>query len=146
MIPKRVVLDTNVCLDLFVFRDPRWAVLAAALHSGGIDAVTRADCRMEWLMVLRYPHLPLDDDARERAAAEFDARIRCLDAAELQADTGIRLPLCSDPDDQKFLETALAAKASTLITKDKALLKLARKTERAGLFRIQLPQQWRLEE
>ena len=24
---QRVVLDTNVCLDLFVFRDPRWAAL-----------------------------------------------------------------------------------------------------------------------
>jgi predicted nucleic acid-binding protein len=37
-----------------------------------------------------------------------------------------RLPLCRDPHDQKFLEAALAAKADFLITKDQALLELAR--------------------
>ncbi|HEU4777610.1 MAG TPA: PIN domain-containing protein, partial [Telluria sp.] len=48
MIPapaQRIVLDTNVCLDLFVFRDPRWSDLLAALESGAVEAVTRADCR-----------------------------------------------------------------------------------------------------
>jgi predicted nucleic acid-binding protein len=48
MIPapaKRIVLDTNVCLDLFVFNDPRWAALLAAIESGEVEAVTRADCR-----------------------------------------------------------------------------------------------------
>ncbi len=38
MIPvtaERMVLDTNVCLDLFVFNDARWAPLLAALESGG---------------------------------------------------------------------------------------------------------------
>lgn len=143
MIPKRIVLDTNVCLDLFVFRDPRWATLDAALRSGAIEAVTRADCRMEWLAVLQYEHLPLDESSRAKATLEFDAVIRCVEGT---APAGIRLPLCSDPDDQKFLETALAERAGVLITKDKALLKLARKTARAGLFRILPPQDWRLEE
>src|SRR6185369_16914273 len=31
--PKRIVIDTNVCLDLFVFQDPRWASLLAAIES-----------------------------------------------------------------------------------------------------------------
>ncbi|HEV2611413.1 MAG TPA: putative toxin-antitoxin system toxin component, PIN family [Noviherbaspirillum sp.] len=145
MIPKRVVLDTNVCLDLFVFRDPRWATLEAALRSGAIEAVTRTDCRMEWLAVLQYEHLPLDESSRAEAAIEFDAVIRCVEDTTA-VPPGIRLPLCSDPDDQKFLETALAQQAGILITKDKALLKLARKTARAGLFRILPPQDWRLEE
>jgi predicted nucleic acid-binding protein len=55
---------------------------------------------------------------------------------------GIQLPRCSDRDDQKFLELARDAKANILLTKDKALLKLARKTQQAGLFRIMLPQTW----
>jgi predicted nucleic acid-binding protein len=50
--------------------------------------------------------------------------------------------LCSDRDDQKFLEVARDARAAVLITKDKALLKLARKTAQAGLFRILLPEAW----
>jgi predicted nucleic acid-binding protein len=54
----------------------------------------------------------------------------------------IRLPVCTDRDDQKFLELARDANAGILITKDKALLKLARKTAKEGLFRIMLPEAW----
>ena len=165
MIPNRIVLDTNVCLDLFVFRDPRWQALLDALRDGRLEAVSRTDCRKEWLIVLRYEHLRLDDAGRQRATAEFDALIRCVDlpaetptdrqqdapampgdmgAAGVATDTGQRapLPVCRDPDDQKFLELARDAEAQTLITKDKLLLKLARKTARAGLFDILTPQAW----
>jgi putative PIN family toxin of toxin-antitoxin system len=141
MIPapaKPIVLDTNVCLDLFVFHDPRWAPLLAALESGAVQAVTRADCRDEYLIVLNYPHLPLDESTRARAAARFDALIRVV-APNSRA---IQLPNCSDRDDQKFLELARDAGAAILVTKDKALLKLARRTARDGLFRIMLPEAW----
>lgn len=143
MIPKRIVLDTNVCLDLFVFHDPRWARLLASLESGALEAVTRRDCRMEWLIVLGYSHLPLDDRSRAKAMVEFDALITCIDS-EHAAE--IRLPICRDPDDQKFLELAYATNAALLVTKDKALLKLARKTQRAGLFAIMTPEAWTLSE
>jgi putative PIN family toxin of toxin-antitoxin system len=141
MIPasaKPIVIDTNVCLDLFVFRDPRWAGLLAALESGAVQAVTRADCRDEYLYVLHYPHLPLDDGSRPDAAARFDALIRVV-APDSRA---IRLPVCTDRDDQKFLEIARDADAAILVTKDKALLKLARRTVKAGMFRILTPQAW----
>jgi putative PIN family toxin of toxin-antitoxin system len=137
--PQRIVLDTNVCLDLFVFHDPRWSALLAALESGAVQAVTRADCRMEYLVVLHYPHLPLDEHSRAASAARFDALITLL----APAVSGVRLPVCSDKDDQKFLELARDAGAALLITKDKALLKLARKTARSGMFDIILPQAWR---
>jgi putative PIN family toxin of toxin-antitoxin system len=141
MIPapaKRIVLDTNVCLDLFVFHDPRWADLLAAMKRGEVEAVTRADCRDEYLVVLHYPHLPLSDADRPQAAARFDALIKVV-APNSKA---VRLPVCTDRDDQKFLELARDAGAETLITKDKALLKLARKTAKEGLFRIMLPENW----
>ena len=60
MIPNRIVLDTNVCLDLFVFNDPRSAALEAVLQSASVQAVTREDCRNEWLLVLAYPQFALD--------------------------------------------------------------------------------------
>ena len=141
MIPapkKTIVIDTNVCLDLFVFRDPRWASLLAALESGAVDAVTRADCRDEYLFVLHYPHLPLDESTRPDAAARFDKLIRVV-APDSRA---VRLPVCTDRDDQKFLEIARDAGADILVTKDKALLKLAKKTLREGLFRIMTPEVW----
>jgi putative PIN family toxin of toxin-antitoxin system len=141
MIPalqKPIVIDTNVCLDLFVFRDPRWAALLAALENGAVRAVTRADCRDEYLHVLHYPHLPLDDSTRPDAAARFDALIHVV----APGSRAIRLPVCTDRDDQKFLEIARDADAAILVTKDKALLKLARKTAREGLFRIMTPEAW----
>ncbi|MES2259313.1 MAG: putative toxin-antitoxin system toxin component, PIN family [Pseudomonadota bacterium] len=136
--PKRIVLDTNVCLDLFVFHDPRWANLLAAIEGGAVEAITRADCRDEYLIVLHYKHLPLDEDSRPRSAARFDALIKVV-APQV---SGIRLPVCSDRDDQKFLELARDAQADILITKDKALLKLARKLAKAGMFKIMLPEAW----
>jgi len=147
MIQNRIVLDTNVCLDLFVFRDPRWTQLHSALKDGTLEAVTREDCRTEWQLVLHYTHLKLDGGAIERVAAEFDALIRCeaneLDASTLASGPAmVKLPVCKDKDDQKFLELARDTKASVLITKDKALLKLAKKTQRDGLFSIMTPEVW----
>lgn len=138
------MLDTNVCLDLFIFRDARCMHLLEAMREKRIEAFTRADCRAEWSIVLRYPRLPIDDALRREAEREFDALIACIDDIP-PAVRPIRLPVCKDKDDQKFLETAYDAGASALITKDKALLKLARKSGRAGLFRILLPQEWKPE-
>jgi putative PIN family toxin of toxin-antitoxin system len=139
--PQRIVIDTNVCLDLFVFKDPRWAGLLAALESGAVEAVTRADCRDEYLIVLHYQHLPLDDDTRPLSAARFDQLIKVVAPPE----SGTRLPVCTDKDDQKFLEVARDAKADILITKDKALLKLAKRLGKAGMFRVIVPEKWSLE-
>ena len=138
MIPNRLVIDTNVLLDLFVFHDPRWNGLLDALQSGAIQGVTREDCRQEWLYVLHYPHLPLDEQKRQAAVAEFDRLITVSDDAAM----GTPLPACSDRDDQKFLELARDAQAAVLVTKDKALLKLAKRTAREGLFRIMKPEAW----
>jgi|SRR5450830_346657 len=137
-VPKKVVIDTNVCLDLFVFNDPRWAKLVAGIESGEIEAVTRSDCRDEYNIVLHYKHLPLDDDSRPLAAARFDQMIKVV----APPDNGVKLPVCSDKADQKFLEIARDAGAEVLITKDKALLKLARRLAREGMFKVMLPEKW----
>jgi len=144
MIPvskKIIVIDTNVCLDLFVFQDPRWAALLEAIESGAVEAVTRADCRDEYNIVLHYKHLPLDDDSRPLAAARFDQLIKVV----APPTSGVRLPACSDKDDQKFLELARDAGADVLITKDKQLLKLARRLAREGMFKVMLPEKWTLD-
>jgi len=137
----RVVLDTNVCLDLFVFRDPAVARLARALAEGRVEAVTDAACREEWRRVLAYPQLALEQAAQLAALAEYDRWIRCpADAWAMPAQ--VRLPRCADPDDQKFLELALAAGAGWLLSKDKEVLRLGRRTLRDGLFAIVTPAQW----
>lgn len=138
----RVVLDTNVCLDLFVFDDPRTARLHAALRAGGLHAVTVPACRDEWRRVLAYRVLALDDARRAAALAAYDALHLDLgpDLADVAPATA--LPRCADPDDQKFLELALTGEARWLLSRDRALLALARRTRRAGLFDILEPERW----
>jgi putative PIN family toxin of toxin-antitoxin system len=147
----RVVLDTNVCLDAFVFDDPRSAPLVAALTAGHVEAVTRADCRDEWLGVLAYPTLRLDEARRAEASARFDALVTLLTGAaagvadrgaNVEGASGTRLPRCRDPDDQKFLELAAASGAAVLFSRDAEVLRLARRTVRDGFFEIMKPEDW----
>lgn len=140
----RAVLDTNVCLDLFLFRDPRAAALLAALHTGELIAVTNAECREEWLRVLDYPRLRLDDAGRADAVDAFDALIHCVPDDTQTVSPARSLPRCRDPDDQKFLQLALATGARWLVSRDRHVLALGRRTRRDGLFEIVAPDRWAL--
>jgi predicted nucleic acid-binding protein len=137
----RIVLDTNVCLDLFLFNDSRCAALAEALERGQLCAVTDDACRAEWLRVLDYPGVPVRPEQRAGLRERFDAVVQRLDGLP-SAATLAPLPICSDPDDQKFMELALACGAPWLISKDRHLFKLNRRTRKAGLFLIPKPEQW----
>lgn len=140
---RRVVIDTNVCLDLFIYRDPVSLPLKQALDAGEVVAATRTDCRDEWRRVLRYPQIDVDEARYREACSAYDACLQPLpvpDEAPVMAVDA--LPRCRDPDDQKFLELALESGAEVLVTKDKALLKLNRKTRKLGLFAILTPADW----
>jgi uncharacterized protein len=138
----RIVLDTNVCLDLFVFDDPRCERLRDALHTGEVIGVTDDACRDEWMRVLRYPELRLDEAMREAAVARFDGTMKRGSALPLHEAGLPRTPRCRDPDDQKFLELALRTRARWLLTRDDHLLVLAKRTSRDGLFAILTPSDW----
>ncbi|MFI4959238.1 MAG: putative toxin-antitoxin system toxin component, PIN family [Lysobacterales bacterium] len=143
----RIVLDTNVCLDLFVFGDSLCSHVLAAIQGGVVQAVTREDCREEWQRVLHYPQLPIDDQQRPGLRDAFDALIHLLPPeVSTVGEDDLPLPRCADPDDQKFLELALASGARWLLSKDNELLKLDRRTRSAGLFSIRLPQLWSIAE
>jgi len=134
----RIVLDTNVCLDLFVFRDPAVSVLREALDSGVVTGTTNEACRCEWQRVLAYPSLRLDDVARAAVLVEYDAVMRVAQPSTFD----FVLPRCADPDDQKFLELAAGCGARWLLSRDDALLRLARRTMREGWFEILAPHAW----
>lgn len=137
----RIVLDTNVCLDLLLFEDPRVNRLAEALRSGNVVAVVDADCRAEWLRVLGYPVLRLQDPRRSALIEAFDALMQPVSTDANRRD-GKPLPRCVDPDDQKFLHLAHATGARWLLSRDQHLLVLAARCRRDGLFEILTPQDW----
>ena len=136
----RIVLDTNVWLDLLRFRDPRAAALQAALHVGEVVAVTDLECREEWLRVLDYPLLRLNQGQRNDLLAAFDALARSLPAAIRRPE--VTLPRCRDSDDQKFLRLAHASGARWLLSRDRHLLSLGPRCRRDGWFEITTPEAW----
>lgn len=125
----RIVLDTNVWLDLLVFRDAGIALLERV----GFDIYADERCVEEFARVLGYPFAQklLDAERRAHVMAEFRRRAVMIEAMATKT-----LPRCADRDDQKFLEVALAAGALYLVTKDDALLALDR---RKLPFRIVTP-------
>lgn len=137
----RLVLDTNACLDLLLFGDPRAAPLRAALDARLVEAVCDAECRNEWLRVLDYPQLGLDDPRRAALSTAFDALVTCLPTGSGRAPDA-RLPRCADRDDQKFVQIAFDAQARWLVSRDREVLKLGRRTARAGWFEIVTPEDW----
>ena len=140
MYPELAVFDTNVCLDLFVFHDAASAGLLKAIHEKTIIPVTRKDCREEWLRVLDYPALALHETEKAQSRHDFDHFIQLVDPDKRDYRL---LPVCSDQDDQKFIELAYDSRASYLFTKDKALLRLSRKSLETGQFHIMPPDRWK---
>ena len=138
MPPKRIVLDTNIWLDWLVFRDSSVLYLQNAVAEGRAEIVIDAACEAELERVLAYElgKHTLEAAAQAACLAECRRIAQRIDAAAPDAERKL-LPRCVDPDDQKFLELALAARADVLVTKDHKLLELARRTK---AFRILKPE------
>lgn len=123
-----VVLDTNVLLALWLFRDPAVEPLRAALETGLLQPVRCPATDAEFAEVVSRPEL--FSVAPERQTTLLNA----WQASASAVDVIQSAPwVCRDPLDQKFLDLAVSAGASWLITRDRDLLKLARKTPRQGL-------------
>lgn len=136
----RLVLDTNVWLDLLVFSDPRCAPLRAALEEGRACALLDAHCHAEWQRVLAYPLLRLDEARQAQLAAAQRAHAVWIETAEAEPQPAAPLPRCRDADDQKFLQLAELAGAHALLSRDQALLELDRRLRRQGRFAVLGPE------
>ena len=128
MARTRLILDTNIWLDWLVFEDPSIAPIKAAVAAKRVEIFIDAACEAELERALGYD---LGRKFTLAAAAQGERLAECrrvahrIDSHLLEAERA-RLPSCRDPDDQKFLEAALNSRADFLLTKDQALLELAR--------------------
>jgi len=134
----RVVLDTNVLLSVFVFRDSRFAPIRERLTMDEWQALTNVPCLTEFERVSARPQFELDEARHGQVMAEYSALAIAVKAA---SPAPYLLPLCKDVEDQKFLELARDGDAGWLITSDKALLVLNRRQRLDGKFRILTPVQ-----
>jgi uncharacterized protein len=138
----RVVLDSNVWIDILVFDDPHARPIAAALAQGGLEAVIDARCLAELTRVLDYPQFArfaLDKEAALAQIARWTTMIAPAQDTPAGEVAPRALPQCRDRDDQKFLELARRAGAAWLVSKDRELLRMAKRIARDFGFSIGLP-------
>lgn len=137
----RLVLDTNVVLDLFHWGNTDVAPIMAALEAGRIECWADATTLDELRRVLTYPQLKLTPEMQAERYARYAALVK-IAALTVDGENGAKsesvpLPRCRDRDDQKFLELAARVQADLLVSRDKMLLKLRGRTKLD--FRIVLP-------
>ncbi len=130
MIPN-LVLDTNAVLDWLVFDNPGSQPFARAIVSGSVRWIVNAAVRDELAHVLSrgvvdqwQPDLPRLWHTWERHATPIE---------QPPLGSPQRRPQCTDTDDQKFVDLALDTGAQWLVTRDRALLKVARRARSLGL-------------
>ncbi len=121
--PPKIVIDTQVVMDWLVFADARVAPLVAAIEAGRITWIGRPAMLAELLHVLgrgvaadRKPDL-------SRIEACFSRHCRMIATEPAPA---VRL-VCRDPDDQQFIDLAVAEGARWLVSRDKAILALRKR-------------------
>jgi putative PIN family toxin of toxin-antitoxin system len=148
--PLRLVLDTNIWLDWLVFDDPGIVPIRVAVESARAEIYSAGACEQELARVLAYTFgkKVLDAVTQTACLARYRQVTRPYVPARLRtserATEGLAaaLPVCKDPDDQKFLELARDCGADFLVTKDRALLVFARRKYQHLPFRIVTPAQF----
>ena len=134
-----IVLDTNVVLDWLVFRNPACAALGDALAARTLRWRASAAMRDELAHVLGRgvgqawaPDLAALWAQWERDCVELAAPTFLAPAMRLR---------CTDADDQMFIDFSLAHGARFLLSRDRAVLTLARRARTFGLT-ITTPSDW----
>jgi putative PIN family toxin of toxin-antitoxin system len=130
VLPVRVVLDTNIVLDLWLYKDAATPVLLAALEDNSVQWLATQVMRDELERVLAYTHivkrLAFSELTAEDILTQFDAHAQLVPIAPKA------LFVCKDPDDQKFIDLA-AQHRTRLISKDKAVLTMRNRMHRLGV-------------
>ena len=128
--PVRVVLDTNIVLDLWLYQDPATPALLEALENKSVQWLATPVMRDELERVLAYTHivqrLAFSQLTAQDILAHFDAH------AQLMPIAAKAMFVCKDGDDQKFIDLA-AQHQTQLISKDKAVLTMRNRMARLGV-------------
>ena len=129
--PTAWVIDTNTVLDLLVFEDAATRPRREQLAQPANRWIATLAMREELARVLAYPQIAKRLANRALPAADvlaaFDQRTHTEPAAP-------KAPcVCKDADDQKFIDLAVAHRA-TLVSKDDQVLRMARRLAPLGVL------------
>ncbi len=128
---QAIVLDTNIVLDAFVFNDPTAEPIRQALAQNKRDWLATQPMRDELERVLAYPKIaarlafyPLTADD---VLTKFDLYARIVGVAPKASVS------CSDADDQKFIDLAVAHRA-LLLSKDADIISMRKRLLAQGII------------
>ena len=135
--PPKIVIDTQIVMDWLVFGDARVAPLAAAIEAGRARWIGREAMLAELRHVLGRGVAAAWLPDLGRIEHTFATHCQMVAAEPAPA---VRLK-CRDPDDQQFIDLALAEQAAWLLSRDKAVLALRKRALTLGLS-IATPETW----
>lgn len=136
-----VVLDTNVVLDCFVFENAECSGLLDAIRSGAVTWVASNEMREELFRVVCLGHLNNWQPDPIRLSDQW--RRWCVELPPPATSAPRRRLRCTDPDDQKFIDFSIVVGARWLVSRDRAVLKLARQLREHGVAVVS-PPHWSL--
>jgi putative PIN family toxin of toxin-antitoxin system len=143
-IARRLVLDTNIVLDWLVFDNAFMNALRDGVRDGHVVVITYQAAIDELQRVLGYTVLELPAAKQVAVLAEYRARSELasmpsgFSTDELLLPPGF--PRCRDRDDQHFLALAFHTNADALVSRDKAVLKLAKRAKKFNVTILDVPQ------
>ena len=118
----RIVLDTNVLISALVFAKGTPAQLLARCQAGELELLVSPDILAEIRRVLAYPRI------RKRlhySDEQIDAFVALLAQEATVITPAVQVQaIPDDPDDDKFVELALAGSAPYIVSGDDHLLKV----------------------
>ena len=124
-VPPKLVLDTNAVLDWLVFGNPSCQAVTTAIVSGRVSWIVNDAVRDELAHVLSRG--VVDRWAPDLSRLWQMWERHSMPSPSTASTPPPRRPRCTDTDDQKFVDLALDTGAQWLVTRDRALLKLARR-------------------
>ena len=126
----KIILDTNIVLDVFVFNDTTAEPVRQALGNQQLDWLATQDMRDELARVLAYPKIAIRlafyKLGSNDVLARFDQHARLVKIAPKASLT------CSDADDQKFIDLAVQHKC-LLLSKDRDVISMKKRLLAQGV-------------
>ena len=119
-IKPRLVLDTNVILDLLVFKDPTVEPIRHLLDAKLVDAVRSEASMIELIDVIQRPTFKLSQEEQAMILQAWESVTRLLENEAIEPAPFT----CRDLDDQIFLDMAYSIRPALLLSKDLLVLEL----------------------
>lgn len=126
-----IILDTNVILDIFYFKDPVSLGLWKYIGDNQLKITFSASTLNEAELILRRAVFDLGED-------------QCLEIEGILAERSLKAEptetspcKCKDKEDQKLLDLAVNISPALIVTKDKRVLKCGKKLKARNVMIVE---------